>query len=373
MNVKKLNNISIIGIGKLGLCFALTLEKAGYKILGLDVNEEYIKLVNNKTLKSSEKNVENFLKKSSNFTATLDLKLTIDHANIIFVIVPTPSLENGEYDHKQIDILINNLIQLGTQKEKKHLIISSTTMPEYCDSIQEKLKNYNYIVSYNPEFIAQGSILKNQMFPDIVLIGEGSIEAGDIIEKIYLKHTINHPKIHRMSRTEAEICKISLNCFLTTKIAYANMIGDIAIRSKCNPDKILSAIGDDSRIGSKYLNYGYGFGGPCFPRDNIALSIFASYKNINAVISKASDESNNLHLDYQIIDFINKNPNKNIEITIDSVSYKKGTNILQESQKLKFALKLYNLGYKILIIETKEIIKILKNKYGDIFKYRNII
>lgn len=364
-----MNKISIIGIGKLGLCFGLTLERSGYNVLGLDINQEYVDLINNKSLKSSEENVENFLQKSLNFKATTDLSLTISYSNIIFVIVATPSLADGNYDHSQIDNLIDRLIDLGPQKDTKHLIISCTTMPEYCDSIQERLKKYNYIISYNPEFIAQGTILKNQASPDMVLIGEGSVEAGDIIQSIYLKHTINNPKIHRMSRTEAELCKISLNCFLTTKIAYANMVGDIALRSNCRPEKILAAIGDDSRIGNKYLNYGYGFGGPCFPRDNRALAVFAKNKNIDAAISKASDQSNNLHLEYQIQNFIKKNPNKNIELFFDSIAYKKGTNILEESQKLKFILKLSELNYIITVRETKEVIEVLKNKYGEIFKY----
>lgn len=349
-----MNNISIIGIGKLGLCFALILEKAGYKILGLDINQKYIDEINNKSLKSSEENVEVYLKESKNFNATTNLNEVLNYSNIIFVIVSTPSLADGSYDHSQVDELVKEIIKLGPQKEIKDLIISSTTMPEYCDSVQEKLKNYNYIVSYNPEFIAQGTILKDQASPDMVLIGEGSKKSGDIIEEIYIKHTINNPKIHRMSRTEAEICKIALNCFLTTKIAYANMIGDIAIRSNCNPDKILSAIGDDTRVGKKCLKYGYGFGGPCFPRDNIALSVFAGYKNIKAVISEASDQSNNLHLEYQIEEFLKNNKDKNKPIFFDFVTYKKESTILTESQQFKFAKRLKELGYNIIIKDSRQ-------------------
>jgi UDPglucose 6-dehydrogenase len=347
-------NIGILGIGKLGLCFALTLERAGYNVIGVDINKDYIEQINNKSLKSSEENVENYLKLSKNFYATIDLFYAINNCKILFIIVATPSLQNGEYDHSQIESLIDKIKLLGKQKQEKHLVVCSTTMPEYCDTIQEKLKNYNYTISYNPEFIAQGTILKNQEKPDMVLIGEGSPEAGDIIESIYKKHTTNNPSIHRMSRTEAELCKISLNCFLTTKIAYANMIGDIAIRAKCNPEKILKAIGSDSRIGSKYLNYGYGFGGPCFPRDNRALSIFAENKNIDAIISKASDKSNEKHLNYQIENFISENQDKTKQIFFDYVTYKKESILLTESQQLKFAIALKNLGYNIVIKDSRE-------------------
>ena len=126
----------------------------------------------------------------------------------------------------------------------------------------------------------------------MVLIGQGNTEAGDILQKMYEDMTLNKPRIHRMSRVEAEITKIGLNCFLTTKISYANMIGDIVTKSGGNPDTVLSAIGDDTRIGDKYIKYGYGYGGPCFPRDNRVLALYAEDLGIDALISKASDSSN---------------------------------------------------------------------------------
>jgi nucleotide sugar dehydrogenase len=226
------------------------------------------------------------------------------------------------------------------------------------------------VVSYNPEFIAQGTILKNQEKPDIVLIGEGDKLAGDILEKIYKKHTSNNPSICRMSKTEAEICKISLNCFLTTKIAFANMVGDIAINSGYNPEKILLAIGSDTRIGSKYINHGYGYGGPCFPRDNRALAIYANKKGIDALISKASDKSNKLHLDYLVENFIKNNP-VNKQVIIESVTYKPDSTILEESQQLLFVYKLAKKGYSVLIKERNSVINELKEKYGDIFIYES--
>lgn len=357
-----MKNLSVIGIGKLGLCFALTLEKAGYNILGVDVNENYINLINNKTYTSSEENVEKYLKLSKNFLATTDISRAVNFSNVLFAVVATPSLENGRYNHSQVDSLVKQLKALGRQKETKHFVICCTTMPKYCDSVQKELEEYNYIVSYNPEFIAQGTILKNQEYPDMILIGEGNKEAGNIIEEIYKKHTSNQPAIHRMSRTEAEICKISLNCFLTTKIAFANMVGDIAIKSDCDPSKILSAIGSDSRIGKKYLGYGFGYGGPCFPRDNRALAIYANDVEINAVISKASDESNKLHLKYQVENFMKDNPDKSIPVYMDYVTYKKESILLTESQQLEFAKKLKNNGYKIILKDNrKEVLEDLKD------------
>ena len=363
-----MKNVTIIGIGKLGLCFALTLEKAGYNVLGLDINQDYVDSVNNKTLNSNEDGVEELLKCSQNFCATTDMGLAVQHSDLLFVIVATPSLENGRYDHSQVDSVVSSLSKFGVQ-DNKQLVICCTTMPAYCDTVQERLKEYGYTVSYNPEFIAQGTIIKDQTKPDMVLIGEGSVEAGDLIENIYINMTENEPRICRMSRTEAEICKISLNCFLTTKIAFANMIGDIAIKSECNPDIILEAIGSDTRVGNKYIKYGYGYGGPCFPRDNRALSIYSEDLGLKALISVASDKSNIDHLNNQVCFFVEKN-NKNAVIEFDYVSYKPESIMLVESQQLKYAVCLAKNGYKVVINERKSVIKELKKTYGDLLIYK---
>jgi len=361
-------NISVIGVGKLGLCFSLTLEKSGYNVVGVDVNRDYVNSLNDKTFTSSEPNVDEYLQESKNFTATTSLKEAVDHSDVLFVIVATPSLQNGRYDHKQVDNLINSIEMLGAADTRKQFVVCCTTMPGYCDSIKDRMLALNYEVSYNPEFIAQGTIIKNQAQPDMVLIGESSVEAGNILEEIYTKHTTNSPRICRMTPMEAEITKIALNCFLTTKIAYANMVGDIVKSSGGNPDVVLSAVGKDTRIGNKYLGYGYGYGGPCFPRDNRALAIYAEDIGIEALISLASDESNKKHLDYQVEDFVLNN-DKNIQVSFDYVTYKPESTLLVESQQLAFAAGIAKEGFSVKIKERPEVISELRQKYGNLFKY----
>lgn len=362
-----MKNVSVIGIGRLGICFALTLEKCGYNVLGVDVNRDYVKSINNKTLISDEQGVIESLKESENFMATTSLREAVNHSNILYVVVATPSLNSGKYDHSQIEAVVSSLIKLGKQ-ENKHFVICCTTMPGYSDTVAKKLSEYGYTVSYNPEFIAQGTILRDQAKPDMVLIGEGSSEAGDIIQQMYENMTHNEPKINRMTRMEAEITKIALNCFLTTKISYANMVGDIVLRSGGSPSKVLSAIGEDTRIGSKYLKYGYGYGGPCFPRDNRALAIYANDVGVDALISKASDKSNDKHLEYQL-NFYEKNNDKQTNVSFDTVSYKPESTMLVESQQLKYAVGLAKRGYSVTIKERAAVVAALKEQYGNLFAY----
>lgn len=357
MNKLKINkmkkNVSIIGVGKLGLCFALNLEKVGYNITAIDINEEYINSLVTKTYSTTEPYVNQYLSESKNINFTTDIDKAIEN-DIIFIVVQTPSTIDNKYDHSRIDSILEKLKSKGIQQKRKDLIINCTTFPSYCESISNDMDKFNYKISYNPEFIAQGTIIKDQVYPDNVLIGEADKFAGDIIENIYKDMCKSSPVINRLSPTEAELTKLSVNCFLTTKISFANMIGDISKRYNCDSEKILSAIGTDSRIGAKYLKPGFGFGGPCFPRDNRALAKCANEVNIDALISIATDEMNKKHLQYQVEDFVINNPDKSNAVELDYITYKKESTIIEESQQLKFALELKKLGYTIKVKDTRE-------------------
>ena len=364
-----METIAVLGIGKLGLCFALNLEKAGYRVIGVDIDQEYVDKINQKTLTSHEPDVENHLRSSQNFHATTSLSEVLQSGcSILFIMVATPSTPEGGYDHSQVDRIIEELLQHKTSGFRHELIIGCTTMPGYCDRVAEKMKDTNYAVSYNPEFIAQGSIIHDQQFPDQVLIGEADREAGDKIEALYRQLCKNEPAICRMDRLSAEICKLATNCFLTTKISFANSIGDLATSVGADADKILSAIGADSRIGSQYLKYGFGFGGPCFPRDNRALGKFASDNGYELLISQSTDEVNQRHLDFQFHHFLQRyHPQKTI--VFDHVSYKKGSVLTEESQQLALAVKLAKAGRRVLVKDKKVVIVEVEKQYPGLFTF----
>jgi UDP-glucose 6-dehydrogenase len=180
------------------------------------------------------------------------------------------------------------------------------------------------------------------------------------IELIHKRIIKNNTSFHKMKPMEAEIAKISINCFITSKIAFANMIGDLLISKNINPDNVLNAIGSDSRIGNKYLKYGFGFGGPCFPRDNRALDIYSQKQGFDFHLCKTTDKLNSDHLQYQ---FNNIKDKEEYEFTY--ITYKDTSDILEESQKLKLALMLSDNGMTITIREREYIIEKLKKIYGE--------
>ena len=365
-----MKEVGIIGIGKLGLSFALLLEQSGYNVHGSDISQEYNDKINNKTLFSFEPRINELLGKSKNLTSSCDNLNVIKKSDIIFTFVQTPSNNDGGYDHSNIEDIINDFIISngnGVNLTDKIFVIGCTTMPNYVDTVYERLKEYGVHVCYNPEFIAQGEIIKGLELADMVLIGSSSDYATERLKTIYKDIMVIEPKFNIMSNTAAEITKISINCFLTTKISFANMIGQVCLKSDIGDEinTVLNAIGDDSRIGSKYLKFGYGFGGPCLPRDNRALGKHMTNIDLKVNLPYEVDGFNHNHNNFLYETLIKQNPNKEIPFIFDSVSYKKGIDIITESQQLKLAQTLLEDGYNVIIIDTPQVIKLIEKSFSS--------
>jgi nucleotide sugar dehydrogenase len=364
------DTVGVIGMGKLGLCLALNLERAGHRVIGVEKNKERLEALQNKSHSSSEPQVEEYLKKAVNWSLSASYEdLLREKCSVVFIVVATPSLSSGSYDHSQVEAVWEELKRLGKRKENIHLVVNCTTMPGYCEQLATRVNPYNYTLSYNPEFIAQGSIIRDQQYPDQVLIGSNNSTAAQKLEDIYRSFVKSEANYCHMSLISAEICKLATNCFLTTKISFANAIGDLATKVGAEPDKILQAVGADSRIGTKYLKYGFGYGGPCFPRDNRALGKFSEENEYDLLLSRATDESNRQHLNFQ---FEQWKQQEGEYIEFDQVSYKKGSDILEESQQLALAIKLAKAGKKVLVKEKKSVINVLKRLHGNLFEYKEL-
>lgn len=363
-----MNIVAVIGIGRLGLCFALNLEKVGYTVWGIDTNLDYLAALQSKSFQSNEPELESYLKAATDFYPVSDSAVIFDqNIDYIFILVPTPSKQDGSFSHDYIDQVVNQLLQnTPSDGKQRHLIIGSTVMPGYCNELLDRVQSMGYTVTYNPEFIAQGSIIRDQQFPDQILIGEGHEDVTLKLKEIYGKMCQSNPTFHAMSLKSAEICKLATNCFLTMKISFANAIGDLANKTGANPNEILAAIGSDSRIGSKYLNYGFGYGGPCFPRDNQALSMFASQNEFPLHLSQATINVNKQHLEYQLQDYLNADQE---EYVFDYITYKKDTDILEESQQFQLALALAKSGKKVKIKNSTLVQEKVEKEYPDHFEF----
>jgi len=365
--------IGLIGAGRLGICLALLMENAGYDVLVSDIREDYVENLNKKIITTAEPHVTEHLKKATNIEATTDNKKVIDECDIIFTLVATPSSSDGSYDVSSVWNVVKDFQETKDVKGKT-LIVGCTTNPGDCERFQEQLKSYGVSVIYNPEFIAQGSIIKDLTNADMVLIGGDNEEVMDILSDMYKKIQVIKPKISRMSLTAAELVKLAVNCYLTTKISYANMLGEVMTMAGLEDEieNVLNAIGNDSRVGTKYLRYGYGFGGPCLPRDNRSFSAFAKKLGLTYNLGETTDNFNLEHAKFLKKYFTQKNVDK-LPFYFSYVSYKKGTDILTESQQYRLCQDLLEAGFVVYVDDIDYINSQVKSQlsafYGDKLKF----
>lgn len=369
--------IGVIGAGRLGLTFALLCEKNGYEVLVSDVREDYVYNLNQKICITNEPLIQDMLFESTKLSATTDNIEIIKNCDTIFTFVATPSTIDGNYDTSKVFEVsgnFNTASALEIPLFNKKFIIGCTTNPGDTEQIQQRLNMFNIQVAYNPEFIAQGEIVKGLEQSDIVLIGTDYQELSNELIEIYNKIQTTPVNAYVMSPKAAEITKIGINCFLTTKISYANMMGDIMVKAgiKSEIDMVLSAIGGDTRVGKKYMKYGFGFGGPCLPRDNRALGHYAKNLGMELNLPLTVDSFNREHATFLKDYYINLNPDKSNPFVMNYITYKRGTDILEESQQFQLCIDLLNEGYMVNVIEIDAIsskLNYLSESYNGRLKF----
>jgi len=366
--------IGVIGAGRLGICFALLCEAAGYDVLVSDIREDYVNDLNERKIKTHEPEVENLLKVAKNFRATTNNKEVIEECDLIYTLVATPSLEDGSYDVSAVWQVVEDFQDVTSTK---YFVVGCTTNPGDCNNFKNQLPS-NVKVFYNPEFIAQGSIINDLRTADMVLLGKDPFSDNDKvvsdIRRLYEKIQTTRAIVCSMSTTAAEITKIAINCFLTTKISYANMLGDVLHHAGCGDEvsSVLTAVGTDGRIGRKYLGYGFGYGGPCLPRDNRSFAAFAKKVGLDYNLGTVTDEINNQHAKF-VCDYFEKMNVNRKPFYFDSITYKKGTDILTESQQYRLCLDLLDRGYTVYILNDKkvtdQIYDYITTSYGERVKF----
>ena len=367
--------IGIIGAGRLGICFALLCEQAGYDVLVSDVRDGYVKNLQRKIISTNEPEVAKLLTTSPRLSATTNNLKVIRECDVIYTLVATPSAKDGSYDVSAVWKVVEDLKKAGKKNtDGKAFVVGCTTNPGDCEKFQHELKDLNIDVFYNPEFIAQGTIIKDLRRADMVLIGGNRNETYDQLCELYNRIQETPPKISIMSTNAAELVKLAVNCYLTTKISYANMVGQVMSLSGMEEEipTVLGAIGDDSRVGRKYLNFGFGFGGPCLPRDNRAFASYAKKLGLDYNLGSTTDNFNNDHATFLKDYFVYRNP-QNLPFYFDYVSYKKGTDILTESQQYRLCVDLLDDGYTVYINDIDAIMYYissdLSEEYPDTVKF----
>jgi nucleotide sugar dehydrogenase len=298
--------LSVFGLGKIGSPLAAVFASKGHDVIGFDVAAECVRMLASGKAPLQEPHLQELIDVSKGrLSATACYEHAVLNSDVSFVVVPAPSGENGMFTNKNVIAAAEEVGKALRKKPGYHVVnIVTTVMPGSTDGeIREAIEKHSgrrvgdgLGLCYSPEFVALGSVVQNILNPDFILLGASDSKAGDVVENLYRSVCDNNPPIRRMNLINAEIAKLSLNTYLTTKISYANMLADICERLPgADVDVVTSAIGLDTRIGSKYLKGGVSFGGPCFPRDNVAFAALARTIRARADIAEATTRLNSYH------------------------------------------------------------------------------
>ncbi len=329
-----ITRIGVIGAGKLGANMAAALASKGFEVLVCDVDQTKVDAINNGQAPVQENGLQNLITAHrSNLRATTNISEAVRFADVTFVVTATPSLPDGRFS---LEYILPVCEQIGRTLGKPlgkpafhPVVITSTVMPgDTWGPIRETLEKYSkrkcgesFGLAYNPEFIALGSVIHDFLNPDFVLLGASDPLTEARIRSVYEK--ISDAPVYRTSIVNAELTKLAINSYITTKISFANMLSRI-----CNDipgadvDAVTQGMGMDSRIGKKYLKGGVSFGGPCFPRDNRALATLG--QSFPLVV----DSFNRAQITY-LAKFVEEHAKGVTQIL--GYSYKVGTDFQQEA------------------------------------------
>ena len=353
--------ISIIGLGKLGSPAVAAFASKGYRVIGVDVNSDFVRLINEGKPPVSETHLTEYLTANKErISATQDYERAILNSDITFIIVPTPSEEQGGFSTKYVVEAGKKIGEVLKKKTSFHLVVlTSTVVPgategELLPILEEysgKKCGVDFGLCYNPEFIALGNVIYDLLNPDFVLIGESDSRSGDILESFYKNLCGNNPPIKRMNFSNAELAKIAVNTYITTKISYANMLAEMCEKLPGgNIDVVTSALGLDRRIGSNGLKGAIGYGGPCLPRDNRALVFTAKKFGVSLPIAEATDEINRHQVPRLVEKILSLLPQGG-KVSILGLSYKPDTDVIEESQGLELAKTLSEKGILVTVYD----------------------
>jgi UDPglucose 6-dehydrogenase len=352
--------IAVVGLGKLGAPLAAVLANKGNEVLGIDVNPEAVRLVNEGRAPVDEPGLQELISASrEGLSATTDLAAAAG-AEVSFLLVPTPSDERGSFSNHYLLAALEGMASgLGAHDDYHSVVVASTVMPGSCDGVirpalesgSGRRVGETVGLCYSPEFIALGSVIRDMLEPDMVLIGESDTRAGDALERLYAGVCENDPPFRRMSLINAELTKIAVNTYVTMKISYANALSDMCERLPgADVDVVTDALGLDTRIGSKYLRGGLAYGGPCFPRDNKAFGVLARDLGAEPLLAEATDAVNVAQA-HRLARVVQSRLEPGSVVGILGLAYKPDTAVVEESAGVALAAQLANAGFDVRIYD----------------------
>lgn len=357
--MSRLPRVSVVGLGKLGACIAACFADKGFEVVGADVSARTVDLLNKGQAPVVEPGLAEMIARArGRLRATQDVNDAVDSSEATFIVVPTPSTDEGGFTISYVLEAARTIGRALREKNAYHLVVlTSTVLPgstEYgmirvLEQESGKRCGEDFGVCYSPEFIALGQVIRDFLNPEFLLIGEYDARAGDLLTSIYRAVCDNEPAVARMSLVNAELTKISVNAYVTMRISFANMVAALSEQLPGGDvDTVTAALGLDTRIGRRYLKGAVAYGGPCFPRDNQALAYLARQLGQRASLAEAVDAFNgstNERLASRVLGLVPDGGS----VAVLGLSYKPDSNVIEESAGFLLAKSLVGSGASVTV------------------------
>lgn len=294
-------NVTVFGVGYVGLVQAAVLADVGHSVCCVDVDEKKIEGLKNGVIPIFEPGLTelvltNYEKKRLDFTT--DAQKGVEHAQLLFIAVGTPPDDDGSADLQYVLAVAGMIARHMTEGK---IIIDKSTVPvgtadkvraHMAAILRERKLDVPLYVASNPEFLKEGSALDDCQRPERIIIGTDSREVEEKMRELYEPFSRSHDKIMVMDVRSAEFTKYAANCLLATKISFMNEMSNLAERMGVDIEQVRRGIGSDSRIGYQFIYPGCGYGGSCFPKDVQALERSAREIGYEAQILRAVESVN---------------------------------------------------------------------------------
>jgi UDPglucose 6-dehydrogenase len=348
---------TVIGLGRLGAPLAACLASKGVRVIGVDADPQKVEALQAGRAPVAETGLESVIRENrERLSATASIEDAVAASEITFIVVGTPSEPSGGFSLRHVLPVCEAVgCALRTKREFHIVVLTSTVLPGMtAGPVQSKLEELSgkkcgrdFGLCYSPEFIALGSVIHDFVNPDFVLIGESDARSGGILQDLYHHVCDSKPGVARMNFANAEITKLAVNTYVTTKISFANMLARICEKVPGgNVDIVTAALGLDTRIGGKYLKGAVGYGGPCFPRDNHALAALAREVGASADLAQATDLFNRAQVQW-LASLVEQHTASGSFVGILGLTYKPQTDVVEEAVGFLLAQELISRGIRV--------------------------
>ena len=293
--------VTVFGTGYVGLVTGACLADVGHDVLCVDIDQQKVDNLNAGIIPIYEPGLEAIVKQAVQhgllkFTTHMDL--AVQHGELQFIAVGTPSGEDGSADLQYVVAVAKTI---GQRISSYRVVVNKSTVPigtaeivhaALADELNKRGISVPFDVVSNPEFLKEGAAINDFMKPDRIVVGTDSEKAENLLRELYAPFNRSHDRMIFMDVRSAELTKYAANAMLATKISFINEMANLAELLGADIEKVRNGIGADPRIGYHFIYPGCGYGGSCFPKDIRALINIASNVDYRADLMEAVDKVN---------------------------------------------------------------------------------